>query len=571
MNTARSFHFGTALLLVVVITAAVQAAGPAFVYETTVTGYYLASGRGMAVDDDGNAYVIAYAIGNENDIVVLKLDADGGLLWENYINGNGLDYAVDIVVDAESNVFITGWTDSEDFPVTPGALSETLTGFRDAFVMKLSTSDGSILYSTFLGGDYSDAGYGITLNDAGEIYVVGTTKSTDFPTTPDAYQDHPNFPLYYHSDAFITKLSASGDEILYSTYFGGLTDDTAWRVALDEDENIIIAGETDAEDFPLVDPILSTANDIFISKLSADGSTLQFSTYLGGEDRDLLRGMALDAEGFVYVAGSTRSVGFPTTPGAFQEEFVGAILGCEVPFGADYNCDDVFVTKLATDGSGLVYSTYLGGNTVEECRDIAVDALGRAHVVGYTYSANFPPNGIDFGAENFVSRLDSSGSLLDYTITVDSGSANQGHGIALDSAGGVYITGAIDVPANIYVAKLAGDAIVPDMTVSISSSMTQVARGSDFIYDVQISNNELTPQRFMLWFAMQRLPDGPIHEPLKRPVRVRLGPGRTKIFRNMRQRIGGIPLGAYRFFVRVGQEVPEPVWDEDYWDLEVIP
>jgi len=426
---------------------------PTFVYQTVVTGYYLASGRGIAVDPDGNAYVIARTIGNENDILVVKLDAEGTVLWTTYIDGSDHDYAEDIVLDSAKDVYITGWTDSNDFPIVNG-LDDTLTGFRDAFVMKLSKVDGAILYSTLLGGDYTDQGHGIILNDAGEIYMVGSTGSTDFPTTEDAYQDEPSAPLYIYTDAFITKLNAAGDEILYSTYFGGFKDDWAYDVALDNAGNIVFSGKTNADDFPLVNPIQSDPNSIFISKLSADGSTLQFSTYLGGEDFDRLGGMVLDSEGFVYIAGSTRSISFPTTPGAYQEEFVGEILGCEVPFGGHYNCDDVFVTKLGMDGSGLVYSTYLGGSRVEECRGIAVDSQGYVHVVGYTNSSDFPPNGTDFPAEIFVSKFNPSGSDLMYTVTVDSGSANQGHGVAVDDEDDVYFAGAVNVPADVYIAKI---------------------------------------------------------------------------------------------------------------------
>jgi hypothetical protein len=176
-------------------TSAARDGEPTFVYETIITGYYLASGRGIVVDPNGNAYVIARTIGNENDILLVKLDANGTVLWETYIDGNEHDYANDIVLNDANDVYITGWTDSDDFPITPDALDSTLT-HREAFVMKLSKADGAILYSTYLGGDYTDAGYGLTLNDAGEIYVVGSTGSTDFPTTEDAYQGEPSAPLF---------------------------------------------------------------------------------------------------------------------------------------------------------------------------------------------------------------------------------------------------------------------------------------------------------------------------------------------------------------------------------------
>jgi hypothetical protein len=453
------------ILLGLVFGSSARAEVPPFDYETAIPGYYLGHGVGMTVDADGNAFLIAswYQDHQHLDFLVVKLDDKGTVLWTIPIVGDQLkhDYPTDITLDLAGDVWITGWTDSESFPIVNG-LDDSLTGFRDAFVMKLDSEDGTILYSTLLGGDYADHGRGIVLNEAGEIYIVGSTGSTDFPTTEDAYQGEPSAPLYIYEDAFITKISAAGDEILYSTYFGGFKDDSAKNIALDVDGNIVFSGETNADDFPLVDPIQSGPADLFVSKLSADGSTLLFSTYLGGEDYDRLSGMDMDPAGFVYLTGSTRSINFPTTAGAFQEEFVGEILGCDVPFGQDYNCEDGFVTKLGTDGTGLVYSTFLGGTRVDEGRDLVLDDAGCAHIVGYTASPDFP--GSDgTSARIFLSKLNQDGSDLAFTLTTRSGSANAGHGIAIDDANDVYFTGAINVPADIYVAKVACGIPVADV------------------------------------------------------------------------------------------------------------
>jgi hypothetical protein len=432
---------------------------PLFEYETIIDGYWLSQGLGITVDANNNAYVIAswYQDQQHLDILIIKLDAEGEPVWMVPIIGDELehDYPTDITLDPENNVWVTGFTSSETFPTTPDALYPNHIHFRDAFVMKLDSEDGTILYSTYLGGDYTDEAHGIYVNDVGDVYVVGSTGSTDFPTTPDAYQDEPSAPAYLYTDVFITKISAAGDELLYSTYFGGYQDDRAENVALDDAGNIVFAGETTADDFPLVNPISSDPNDLFLSQLSADGSTLQFSTYFGGEDPDSLGGMVLDAEGFVYIAGSTQSIYFPTTPGVFQEDFMGEILGCgNPPFVPLYNCPDVFITKVEIEGSGLIYSTYLGGSHTEECRDIAVDSQGCAYAVGYTASADFPPDGIDTAAEIFVSKVNAAGSELEYSVTIDSSSPNAGHGIALDDADMVYFTGALNAPSDIYIAKL---------------------------------------------------------------------------------------------------------------------
>jgi hypothetical protein len=457
----------SAAVFAILVAAVTLADQPTIAYETVVTGFNMSYGQDVAVDDLGNAYIIARAYDQDNDIVVAKLSPDGTLLWTNEIRGNSHDIVGGITVDGVGDVYITGWTDSDDFP-TLNALDGTLTGFRDAFIAKLSTQDGTILFSTYLGGDYVDGGNDIALNDAGEIYIVGFTESSDFPTV-DPLQGELNSPPYQYSDVFVSKLSADGGTLLYSTYLGGSDDDSGVSIALDENDRIYVAGHTESADFPTASPIQPTnaggQQDLFVARLAADGSALEFGTYLGGEDWDTLGRIALDDAGSVYLAGATRSIGFPTTAGAFQEEFVGEILGCEVPFGADHNCEDVFVTKLTPGGTALAYSTFLAGGWVEECRGIAVDGNGCAYVVGYTYSPDFPPDGIDSSAEIFASKLNSDGSDLVYTVTIDSGSANAGHGIALDAEGGVYFTGAVNVPAEVYVAKIddAAAGIVGDL------------------------------------------------------------------------------------------------------------
>ncbi len=428
---------------------------PTFVYETIIPGYYLSFGRDIAVDADGSAYVIAswYEDHVHLDILVTKLAPDGTPLWTTAIVGDGHDYADDILLDDSGDVFVVGFTDSDDFPIVNG-LDSTLTGFRDAFIMKLSGDNGTLLYSTFLGGDYADEAHGVALNRAGEIYVTGSTQSTDFPTV-NAYQSSPSAPPYTYSDAFITRLKPSGDSILYSTYFGGYRDDRARNIALDSQEDIVFSGETNATDFPLVDPILMDPHGLFISKLSSDGSLLLFSTYFGGEDLDRLGGMVLDTADLAYITGSTRSMDFPVTPGAFQEEFAGAILGCgSPPFDPLHNCEDGFIAKLATDGTGIVYGSYLGGSNVDEGHSVALDGNHGAHTVGYTISADFP--GSDTTSVGFfLSGLTPDGSGLAYTLRKWSASGG-GNGIAIDDANDIYITGAVNAPAEIYIAKITG-------------------------------------------------------------------------------------------------------------------
>jgi hypothetical protein len=477
-------------LLALGLAPALQASQPVVDYETAIPGYWLSHGADLVIDDGGNLYGIGswYEDHSSLDILIFKLDADGNLLWTLPIVADAHDHAEDIALDSQGFVWVTGWTDSETFPIV-GGMDDTLTGFRDAFLMKLDPADGTILYSTFLGGDYTETGRSIVFNPAGEIILVGSTGSTDFPTTPDAYQPGPSAPLYIYTDAFITRLSPEGDEILYSTYFGGFKDDWAYRVGLDNEGNIIFCGKTNADDFPMADPVSANPDTMFVSKLSADGSTLMFSTYLGGEDYDTMAGMAVGSDGSVYVTGATRSPDFPTTPGAFQEDFVGEINGCEISFPHSYyNCEDVFLTRLATDGSGMISSTFLAGSDPEFSRDITVDGEGCVLVTGYTGSADFPPDGTDYSAEIFVSKFDPTLSDLFWSVTVDSGSANAGNGITVDSQNNVYFSGAINVPAEIYVSKISE---IPAATVSTDLVCTPEVGTLPFNEHLQVTVSNL--------------------------------------------------------------------------------
>jgi len=439
-------------LLGVVVGPQASAQQPSYVYETTIGGYFLPRGTDLTLDASGNTYVIGSFYENEValDVVAAKIAPDGEILWTQFVIAEGHEEPTALVLDGDGGLWIAGWTQSSDFPVTAGAYDTTMT-HSAAFLMKLDTQDGAILYSTFLDGDHTDRAYGLAINAAGELYVAGYTKSTDFPTV-NAYQDEPSAPLYVYQDAFISKFSADGTQLLYSTYFGGYRNDRIVDIALDADENIVIAGETDAEDFPLLNPIDSTPRDLFVARLSAEGDELLFGTYFGGEDLDRLFEMELDSGGNVFLTGPTRSIQFPTTPGAYQQDFVGEINGCEIPFGGDYNCEDVFVTKLRTDGLGILFSTYLGGLVVDEGHGLAVGNDGSVFVTGSTSSSDFP------GSENsglyFISKLSAAGSELEYTFRRYSSNSG-GMGITIGPQGDIYTTGRAEYPAELYAARLA--------------------------------------------------------------------------------------------------------------------
>src|SRR5439155_339443 len=279
-----------------------------------------------------------------------------------------------------------------------------------------------LLYSTYLGGANAygldgDKSYGVFEGSSGvavdtdrNAYVVGTTGSTDFPTTAGAFQTAPGGCCGSY-DVFVAKLNPNGSGLVYSTYLGGSGWDGGAAIAVDSAGNAYVTGYAGSTDFPTTRGAFQTTfgggADAFVTKLNPSGSGLVYSTYLGGVGPDAGYGIAVDASGQAYVTGDSTSTDFPTTVGAFQTTSGGYA--------------DVFVTKLNQSGSGLVYSTYLGGGSNEGGSGIAVDVAGDVYVTGQTYSTDFPTTMGAFrvtlgGSSNaFVTKLSPSGSGLVYS------------------------------------------------------------------------------------------------------------------------------------------------------------
>ena len=296
------------------------------------------------------------------------------------------------------------------------------------------TIDPSLVYSTYLGGSNDDAGGGIAVDSSGNAYVAGSTGSSDFPTTAGAVQttfDGGN------SDAFVSKLNSSGSALIYSTYLGGSNDEDGNAVALDSSGNAYVIGDTASTDFPTTAGALQSTSsggfDAFISKLDSSGSSLLYSTYLGGNGDDVAQGIAVDLLGNAYVNGYTFSSNFPTTVGVVQTAFSGA--------------RDAFVSKVNSSGSALIYSTFLGGSNDDVGFGIAVDLLGNAYVNGYTNSSDFPTTAGAFqttlggGYDQYISKVNSSGSALIYSTYLGGSNIDLGEGIAVDSSGNAYVAG----------------------------------------------------------------------------------------------------------------------------------
>jgi len=364
--------------------------GSALIYSTYLGGSYFEEGLGIAVDAKGNAYVTGFTnssdfpmvnpaqptFGGAGDSFIVKLNPTGSaLIYSTYLGGSGIDETYGIAVDADGNVYVTGETDSANFPAVNPVQKAFGGGPFDAFVTKLNPTGSAFVYSTYLGGRGIDEGFSIAADAKGNAYVAGYTLSIDFPIT-NALQKAPGGS----GDAFVTKLNPAGSA-LYSTYLGGSGYEGSFGVAVDASGNVYLTGGTSSNDFPVANPVQKTlagSTDAFVVKLNPTGSSLVYSTYLGGSAGDFGFAIALDASGNAYVTGTTNSGDFPTA-GSLQKTFGGGFK-------------DAFVTKLASTGSQLVYSTYLGGNGSEGLfgKVIVVDTSGSTYVTGSTDSTNFP-------------------------------------------------------------------------------------------------------------------------------------------------------------------------------------
>ena len=434
---------------------------PVLSYSTYLGGSGYDWGTGIAVDGAGNAYVTGYTESNNfptknpyqgtrpggQDAFITKLSPSGTtLVYSTYLGGDSIDWGRGIAVDASGNAYVTGGTASADFP-TKNPYQGTGAGYADVFITKLSPL-GALIYSTYLGGSSSDYGNSIAVDDSENVYVTGDTVSVQTVTeagfpVKNAYQ-----AVGGGHNAFITKLSPLGTTLVYSTYLGGSARDDGRGIAVDSSGNACVTGQTFSSNFPTQNAYqgsIGGLRDAFITKLSPSGTALVYSTYLGGSQNDNGTGIAVDGSGNAYVTGDTGSEDFPTK-NAYQPEGSGG---------------DVFVTKVASSGS-VVYSTYLGATSASG-KGIAVNALGNAYVIGTGWGIPMKDpyqETVSGGADAFVTKFSSSGTSLIYSTYLGGDGLEEGLGIAVDSAGIAYVTGktrSSDFPTkNAYQEKNAG-------------------------------------------------------------------------------------------------------------------
>ena len=417
---------------------------PVLSFSVYQGGTGLDQAYGIAVDAAGNSYITgttesvnfplqsqaaAYPNDNRKNAFVMKLNPQGTtVLYSTYLGGGADDEGLAITVDGSGQALVAGYTDSINFP-TASPYRATNSGARDGFITRLSASGSTLVYSTYLGGSSSDLAFAIALDGQGNFYVAGSTTSTSFPTV-SPYQAS----LVALRDAFVTKFNPTGSALLYSTYLGGNADDVGYGIAVDTSGSAYVAGITQSGNFPTANAMQSTyegGTDVFVTKLTPDGSTLAYSTYLGAGFFEDCFSIAVDDQGSAYVAGSTESATFPVTSPYQISKRAGP---------------DAFVTKLTPSGKTRVYSTFLGGNGEDRANAIAVDRMGNATVTGYTLSSDFPtaePLQAAYGGgqDAFVARLNATGLGLLYSSYLGGAGSDTGNAVAVDAGGNAYVAG----------------------------------------------------------------------------------------------------------------------------------
>lgn len=429
---------------------------PVLSYSTYLGGSAADGGFGIAVDASGEAYVVGRTLsvnfptlgatqpssnGNK-EAFIAKLNATGtGLVFATYLGGTGNDEALNVAVDAAGNAYVTGDTQSTDFPILSAFQTNFGGGQQNAFIAKLSAS-GQLVYSSYLGGSTFDEGLAVAVDSAGDAFITGDTQSTDFPTA-NAFQ-----PAYgggvspTAGDAFVTEVNPAGNGLVYSTFLGGSANDIGEDIVVDSAGDAFVAGGTTSSDFPTLNAVQSTNHgglfDAFAVEIKPNGAGLVYGTYLGGSAEDVAYGIGIDAAGNTYIAGYTSSTELPT-------------LNALQPSNAN---TDAFVAKLAPGGGTLLYSTYLGGSGIDYASGLAVDSAGNVFVTGTTASTNFPtvtPVQTTSGGlvDAFISEINPQGTALLYSTYLGGLGNDFGNRIVVGANDAAYVvgeTGSIDFP-----------------------------------------------------------------------------------------------------------------------------
>ncbi len=429
------------------------------IYSTYIGGSEIDIGRDIAVDKEGNIYITGrtsstnfpiqnaydstYNAGTASityDCFISKIDSSGAIVYSTYVGGLFWEEGNGIAVDDEGIAYVTGGTRSIDFPTVNGYDESFGGGSYDCFILILNATGNGLVYSTYLGGAFSDMGQDIIIDGVSNIFISGRTASSSFPTV-NAYDDTWNDGY----DCFVSKMNSTGTGLIYSTYVGGTfsytppyddRDDVAVALAVDTFGNAYVSGYTNSLYFPTVnayDDTLGSWNteDCFVFKLNATGNGLIYSTYIGGTGQDQATDITIDAEGCAYITGLTQSTDFPLV-GALDSTLNGT--------------SDSFLVKLSPEGDQLLYSTLLGGNDTDSGQSLMCDALNNIYLGGTTTSPDFPVvNGVEYdgngSADCFVLKLNITANSIMYSTCMGGTMDDSLLSLVIDSYGTVYATG----------------------------------------------------------------------------------------------------------------------------------
>lgn len=446
----------------------------------------------LDLDVSGNAYVIGPApdgfpttvgaydtsANGGDDLFVCKLNGDLSVLdYSTYLGGTSVDVGSAIVVDAQGCALVCGATGSTDYPTTPLAFDVTHNGLDDAFLTKLDASGSSLVYSTFFGSEFADRSFGVDLDELGHAFLAGFTDGLGFPVTPGSYQSS----LLDGGSVFVLKLNDDGTALDYASLLGGSKYEEPVDIQF-EDEGVYVFGTTWSRDFAITvdafDQTLDGSEDLFLSILMPDFSSLSYSTYLGGSGPDDAVGVGIDSSGNILVVGNTASAAFPTTAGAFS---VGHSGYC-----------DAFVFGLSSDGNQLQFATFLGGSEADVATDAAFDSNGNVYVTGFTNSSDFPTTLGSFNESHsgstdaFVVKLSSDGSSLEFATFLGSPDSDLGRAIEVDDLGSTFVaggtapnssfpttSGAFGAVGDVFLSKLTADGSSLDYSTRMGSSFSQ--------------------------------------------------------------------------------------------------
>lgn len=469
---------------------------PEISFSTYLGGQLTDQASAIAVDREGNSYIVGTTSSNNFplvkplqaspgggplDIFIAKLSADGSsLVYTTYLGGSSIDQAFDIAVDSSNNIYVTGLTISSNFPTKSALQAQKGGGVFDAFVTKINASGSELVYSTYLGGNDDDQGFSLAVNQQGNVFITGSTASRNFPGVTEGV-------LNGITDGFVTQLNRQGTAVIYSRFLGGNDEDEASSIAIDSQDNAYITGDTFSPNFPVKDGVqanLAGEQDAFISKLNPNGDVV-YSSYLGGTGNDSAIDIAVDLEGNAYITGSTASSNFPIKD-ALQMTNAGG--------------GDAFITKITATGNELIFSTYLGGTLTDNASSIALDPSGNIYVSGTTFSTNFPmlrPVQDKNKGNNdvFLTKINSAGNNLLYSTYLGGTGQDDSLGITVDTLGTTYLAGtsiSTDFPvvnalqsvsagtADAFIAKILEPLgpPIPDFSLSVTPSTQSIFAGS---------------------------------------------------------------------------------------------